>query len=67
MKSMNKHVEDTRNQISNTIQILSGCGLTRVTKDIVLIQNHNEAILTWDNHIPGRHNAGKSFTLIFIL
>lgn len=64
MKSMNKHVEDTRNQISNTIQILSGCGLTRVTKDIVLTQNHNEAILTWDNHIPGRHNAGKSFTTL---
>lgn len=59
---MNKHVENTREQIVNTLQILSGCGLTRITKDVLSTTIQSDEILTWNNHVPGRHNAGKSFT-----
>ena len=64
MKRMNKHVEDTRDQIINTLQILHECGLSRITKDIAVVCNQDTEILTWDNHVPGRHNAGKSFTTL---
>ena len=61
---MNRHVEDTRDQILNTLQILSGCGLTRITKDVLSTFDQDCEILTWNNHVSGRHNAGKSFTTL---
>lgn len=64
MKRMNKHVEDTRDQILNTLQVLSGCGLTRITKDVFSASDQGFEILTWNNHVSGRHNAGKSFTTL---
>ena len=64
MKRMNRHVEDTRDQILNTLQILSGCGLTRITKDVLSTFDQDCEILTWNNHVSGRHNAGKSFTTL---
>lgn len=64
MKRMNKHVENTREQIVNTLQLLSGCGLTRITKDVLSTSIENDEILTWHNHVPGRHNVGKSFTTL---
>lgn len=64
MKRMNKHVENTREQILNTLQILSICGLTRIIKDVRSLSSQDNEVLTWDNHIPGRQNAGKSFTTL---
>lgn len=64
MTRMNKHVEDTRDQILNTLQILSRCGLTRITKDVLSASDQGCEILTWNNHVSGRHNAGKSFTTL---
>lgn len=63
-KRMNKHVENTKEQILNTLQILAECGLARITKNVISLSNHGEEILTWDNHHPGRHNAGRSFTAL---
>ena len=64
MRRMNKHVEATRDQISNTLQILTECGLTRITRDVLAIQGRDFEILTWNAHVPGRHNAGKSFATL---
>lgn len=64
MKRMNKHVENTKNQIANTLQILSTCGLARMIKDVVFTSSQGIEMLTWDNHVSGRHNAGKSFTML---
>lgn len=61
----NKHVENTLDQIQNTLQLLSALGMTRITKEIVCISpEKGYEILTWNNHIPGRHNAGKAFTTL---
>lgn len=64
MKMMNKHVENTKEQIQNTSQLLFSCGLARVTKDVIFESSQGIEMLTWDNHISGRHNAGKSFTML---
>lgn len=61
---MNKHVENTKNQILNTLEILFGSGLARHTKHINCVTKSGMEILTWDNHTPGRHNAGKSFATL---
>lgn len=61
---MNKHVEDTRDQICNTLQTLSRHGLTRIIKDVYSSSDKDIEILTWDNHVPGRHNAGSAFTTL---
>lgn len=62
MKKINKHVVDTREQITNTLQFLYHTGLARITKDVLVIPDQDFEVLTWKNHVPGRHNAGKSFT-----
>lgn len=64
MEKMNKRVENTREQILNTLQILSECGLARITKDVILFFDKDTEILTWANHVSGRHNAGKAFTTL---
>lgn len=64
MRKTNQHVRNTREQILNTLEIMSNCGLTRITKDVLLLQKEDEATLTWEGHTPGRHNAGKSFTTL---
>lgn len=61
---MNKHVKNTQEQIVNTLQILSGCGFARITKDVLPFSDQDVEGLTWDNHVHGRHNAGKSFATL---
>lgn len=64
MKRTNKHVENTKEQIQNTLQILANLGLLRTTKNPISIQDGQFSTLTWDNHVAGRHNSGKAFTTI---
>lgn len=64
MKRMNKHVVNTREQILNTLLTMSDYGLTRMTKDVFSSLDGNMEILTWDNHVAGRHNAGSAFTTL---
>ena len=64
MKRTNKHVADTRDQIINTLIFLSNCGLARITKDVQLGADQSNQVLTWKNHVAGRHNAGNSFTTL---
>lgn len=63
-KRINKHVENTKEQILNTLLTMSELGLTRITKDIYELDDGRMATLTWDNHVPGRHNAGNAFTTL---
>ena len=37
-------------------------GLARFTNDVELMEDGSISYVTWRNHIPGRHNAGSSFT-----
>lgn len=64
MRSFNSHALNTRDQIENTLITLLNLGLARVTKNIKTNSSKNDMILTWDNHISGRHNSGKSFNTI---
>lgn len=64
MKLMNKHVENTRDQIKNALLTLSELGLTRLMKDVIVSVQDSMEIITWDNHVSGRHNSGKSFTTL---
>lgn len=61
---MNKHVENTKDQIVNTLQMLSNLKLTRIVKNVFPTSNKGFEILTWNNHVAGRHNSGKSFTTL---
>lgn len=66
MKKMNKHVEETIFQINNSLEILYGFGFLRFYNEMSYSyeKKNNIEILTWSNHVPGRHNAGDSFTTI---
>lgn len=64
MKKNNKQVENTKEQIFNTLLTLDSCGLARITKNVSCSQNNQISILTWDNHVSGRHNAGNAFTTL---
>lgn len=61
---MNKHVENTREQILNTLLTMSYYGLTRITKNVSCLLDGSIEIITWDNHVAGRHNAGDAFTTL---
>jgi hypothetical protein len=61
---MNRHVEDTLEQIQNTLQTLNALGLSRSIKNPIISIDGQESIITWDNHVSGRHNSGKAFTTI---
>ena len=64
MKRMNRHVINTKEQIENTLLTLSNRGLARITKHVEQEIDKDNTILTWSNHVSGRHNSGKSFTTI---
>ncbi len=61
---MNKHVENTKNQIDNTLIQLYELGFLRVRKEIAHIITEQTEILTWTKHVPGRHNAGDAFNTL---
>lgn len=63
-KLMNRHVENTQNQINNTLRTLQTLGLVRVSKSLVHEKNSAVETLTWGNHKSGRHNAGDSFNTL---
>ena len=61
---MNKHVQDTVDQIENTLMTLDRVGLASDTHKVnaqVIAENE---ILTWPNHVSGRDNAGASFNTL---
>lgn len=64
MKMMNKHVESTLFQINNTLEMLYGLGFLRSYNPMTCKVKDDIETLTWDNHVPGRHNAGDSFATI---
>ena len=64
MTRMNKHVINTWEQINNTLNTLTMTGLSRISKNILHYEEGNIATLTWEKHVPGRHNAGESFTTL---
>jgi len=57
-------VENTKEQIQNTLQTLTNLGLSRTTKNPIYVQDEQYSTLTWDNHIAGRHNSGRAFTTL---
>jgi len=61
---MNKHVENTKNQIDNTLIQLGELGFLRIRKEIDHIDTGQSEILTWKDHVSGRHNAGDAFNTI---
>ena len=64
MKMMNKHVENTQFQINNSLEMLYKLGFLRLYNEVNYKRQGFTEILTWCNHIPGRYNAGDSFTTI---
>ena len=64
MTRINRYVECTREQIINTLQIISELGLSRIIKNPKLSQDGYYSTITWENHVNGRHNSGKAFTTI---
>ena len=61
VKKTNKNVLCTRDQISNTLDTLITCGLARIRQEVCITEDRDIATISWRNHVPGRHNSGKSF------
>lgn len=61
---MNKHVQDTVDQIENTLETLSLLGLATTTRKVNAQNISGNEILTWSNHVSSRDNAGASFNTL---
>lgn len=64
MKMMNKYVEATYNQISNSLEMYYKSGVFRSVKPLRHEKTENTETLTWEDHQSGRHNSGDSFNTL---
>ena len=60
---MNKNVENTLQQINNTLDILIAQGIVKYIQPCRIKENKKEGItsITWNNHVGGRAVSGKAF------
>ena len=61
MEKMNKNIENMRNQIVNTLDVLNRCGYIDYYNNPGIFYEEESVIISWNNHQGGREVSGKAF------